>query len=91
MTYKELEAKAKELKELKMMAEELNDQIAELEAAVKEEMTAENKDTLLLGTVKITWKAYTSKRFDSKAFKTTHEALYNQYSKEFTTRRFTVA
>lgn len=91
MTYKELEAKAKELKELKMMAEELADQIAELEGEVKAEMAAENKDTLLLGTVKITWKAYTSNRFDSKSFKATHEELYKQYCKEMVTKRFTVA
>ncbi len=91
MTYKELEAKAKELKELKLMAEELADQIAELENEVKAEMTAENKDTLLLGTVKITWKSYTSSRFDSKAFKSTHSELYTQYCKEIVSKRFTVA
>ncbi len=91
MTYKELEAKAKELKELKIMAEELADQIAELESEVKAEMTAENKDTLLVGTVKITWKTYTSTRFDGKAFKQTHEELYKQYSKTYETKRFSVA
>lgn len=91
MTYKELEAKAKELKELKLMAEELADQIAALESEVKAEMTAENKDTLLLGTVKITWKSYTSTRFDGKAFKQTHEELYKQYSKTYETKRFSVA
>lgn len=91
MTYKELEAKAKELKELKIMAEELADQITELESEMKAEMTAGNKDTLLLGTVKITWKPYTSTRFDGKAFRQTHEELYKQYCKETVTKRFTVA
>lgn len=91
MTYKELEAKAKELKELKLMAEELADQITALESEVKDAMTAENKDTLLLGAVKITWKAYTSTRFDGKAFKLTHEDLYKQYCKTYETKRFTVA
>ena len=51
MTYKELEAKAKELKELKMMAEELADQITALESEVKAEMTEQKTDTLMLGYV----------------------------------------
>ena len=84
MTYKEIEAKLKELKEL-------NDQITELEDAIKAEMTAQNTDTLRAGAFKATWKPYTSSRFDSSAFKKTHEELYKQYSKETVTKRFLVA
>ena len=91
MTYKEIEAKLKELKELKIMQEELNDQITELEDAIKAEMTAQNTDTLRAGAFKATWKPYTSSRFDSSAFKKTHEELYKQYSKETVTKRFLVA
>ena len=91
MTYKEIEAKLKELKELKIMQEELNDQIEELEDAIKAEMTAQNTDTLRAGAFKATWKPYTSSRFDSSAFKKTHEELYKQYSKETVTKRFLVA
>ena len=91
MTYKEIEAKLKELKELKIMQEELNDQIEELEDAIKAEMTAQNTDTLRAGAFKATWKPYTSSRFDSGAFRKTHEELYKQYSKETVTKRFLVA
>jgi len=91
MTYKELVAKAKELKELKIMAQELADQIAALEGEVKAEMTEQNTDTLMLETVKITWKPYTSSRFDGKAFKLTHEDLYKQYTRTYESKRFTVA
>ena len=87
----ELLAKVTELKELKVMAEELADQIAELEAAVKEEMAAQNTDKLLIGSFKVTWTRYTSSRFDSKTFKADHADLYQQYVKEVPAQRFAVA
>lgn len=91
MTNKEITAKVQELKELKVLAEELKNQITALEDEVKAEMTAQNTDTLLAGAFKVTWKTYTSSRFDSSAFKKTHEELYKQYTKEYTAKRFLVA
>ena len=91
MTRKELNAKANELKELKVMAEELAVQIEALEDEIKADMVATDSDTLLLDSVKITWKPYTISRFDSKAFKLTHGELYNQYCKTVETKRFLVA
>lgn len=91
MTYKEIEAKLKELKELKVLAEELKDQIETLEDQVKAEMTEQKTDTLKAGAFKATWKPYTSNRFDSGAFKKTHAELYKQYCKATVTKRFTVA
>lgn len=91
MTNKEIEAKLKELKEMKVLKDELEDQIKELEDAIKAEMTAQDTDTLRAGAFKATWKPYTSSRFDGSAFKKTHEELYKQYCKEITTKRFLVA
>jgi len=91
MTQKELSAKVAELKELKVFAEDIGNQIAALEDEVKAEMSAMETDELLIGAVKVTWKAYTSSRFDSKAFKTAHSDLYGQYCKTAETRRFLVA
>ena len=91
MTQKEIEAKVKELKEMKVLAEELKDQIAALEEEVKSEMTSQGTDTLLVGPFKVTWKEYTSSRFDSAGFKKTHEDLYKQYTKTYQAKRFLVA
>ena len=91
MTNKEIEAKLKELKEMKVLMEELKDQITGLEDEIKAEMTAQDTDTLRAGAFKATWKPYTSSRFDSTAFKATHAELYKQYSKAVTTKRFLVA
>ena len=91
MTAKEIEAKLKELKEMKVLMEELKDQITGLEDEIKAEMTAQDTDTLRAGAFKATWKPYTSSRFDSSAFKKTHAELYKQYSREIVTKRFLVA
>lgn len=87
----ELTSKVKELKELKMMAEELAAEITAIEDSIKAEMTARETDELITGEYKIRWKKVTSNRFDTTAFKKTHADLYEQYTKTTETRRFTVA
>ena len=89
MSIKEIEAKAKELQELKRMREELDAEIATLEDAIKASMG--DQEQIIAGGYKITWKAVTSSRFDSSAFKKAMPELAAQYTKTTTTRRFTVA
>ena len=87
----ELTSKVRELKELKMMAEELGAEITAIEDIIKAEMTARETDELITGEYKIRWKTVVSNRFDTTAFKKTHADLYEQYTKTTETRRFTVA
>ena len=89
MSIKEIEAKAKELQELKRMREELDAEIATLEDAIKASMG--DQEQVLAGAFRITWKSITSSRFDSTRFKKDHSDLAAQYTKTITTRRFTVA
>ena len=91
MSANEMESKIKELRELRRMADEIAAEIETLQDAIKSEMTARNTDTLTGTDWKITWKAVTSKRFDSAAFKKTHGELYEQYTKETTSKRFLIA
>ena len=91
MSANEMESKIKELRELRRMADEIAAEIETLQDAIKSEMTARNTDTLTGANWKVTWKAVTSKRFDSAAFKKTHGELYEQYSKETTSKRFLIA
>jgi len=91
MSANEMESKIKELRELRRMADEIAAEIETLQDAIKSEMTARNTDTLTGADWKVTWKAVTSKRFDSAAFKKTHSELYEQYSKETTSKRFLIA
>ena len=91
MSANEMESKIKELRELRRMADEIAAEIETLQDAIKSEMTARNTDTLTGADWKVTWKAVTSKCFDSAAFKKTHGELYDQYTKETTSKRFLIA
>lgn len=91
MTQRELLSKVSELRELRNMAAELNDQIAALEDLVKAEMDLQGVEKLYIGTCKVSYTKFMTKRFDSKTFKTQHEDLYNQYLKETPSSRFSVS
>ncbi len=81
----------KELRELKRMQDELTAEIEAVQDAIKAEMTARDTDTLTGNDWKVTWKAGTSSRLDSKALKTALPDVYGQFCKSSTTRRFSVA
>ena len=89
MSINEIKAKAEELKELKAMQEELAAEISAIEDEIKAAMG--DQEQIIAGAFKITWKAVTSSRFDSSAFKKAMPELAAQYTKTTTTRRFTVA
>ena len=88
MSDNSMEAKVKELMELKRMKEELDAEIAAAEDEIKARMGDE--ETLLAGAFKVSWKAFTSSRFDSVRFKKEHAELAAAYTKTTTTRRFSV-
>lgn len=89
MSIKEIEAKAKELQELKRMREELDAEITTLEDAIKASMG--DSEQITAGAFKITWKSITSSRFDSSAFKRANPDLAAQYTKTSTVKRFSIA
>jgi predicted phage-related endonuclease len=91
MSANELTSKVRELKELKIMADELAAEITAIEDTIKAEMTARNTEEMTVDVFKIRWTTVNSNRFDTTAFKATHKELYEQYTKQTTTRRFTVA
>lgn len=89
MSIKEIEAKAKELQELKRMREELEAEIDSLEDQIKASMG--DQEQIIAGGYKITWKAITSSRFDSSAFKKANPDLAAQFIKTSTVKRFSIA
>lgn len=90
MDKNELISKVRELKELKLMAEELDGEITAIEDELKAEMITQGKDEMTVDVFKLRYKIVVSSRFDSKAFKATHEELYKQYSKPTESKRFSV-
>ena len=88
MSNPNMEAKVKELMELKRMKEEIEAEIAAAEDEIKRIMG--DDDTLLAGAYKLTWTPYTTTRFDSARFKRDHAELAAAYTRTTTARRFTV-
>jgi len=88
MSATEIQSKARELKELKVMKEELEAAITAIEDALKAAMG--EKEEMLCGEYKLTYQTVTSSRFDSTAFKKEHAELAAAYTKSTTYRRFSV-
>ena len=91
MSIYEVDAKVKELRELRDMEAEVKSAIAVIEDSLKAEMLAKNTEVLAGTDYRVTWKTVVTNRFDSTAFKLTHADLFAQFSRSTTTRRFVIA
>ena len=87
----ELTKKVRELKELKLMADELAAQISSIEDEVKAEMIARNVEELILDVFKVKWTRYTSTKFDTTGFKAAYADIYDVFTRPVEARRFSVA
>ena len=90
MSASEMTKKVRELKELKAMIDELSAEAATIEDEIKAEMTARNVNEMAVDVFKIRYTTVNSTRFDSSAFKKAHGDLYAQFSKQTTSRRFSI-
>ena len=86
-----LDAKVKELRELRNFEVEIRADITAIEDEIKGEMLARHTDTLRGKDCVVTWKTIRTTRFDSAAFRLTHGELFEQYSKSTTSRRLVIA
>lgn len=86
----ELESKIKELKELEAMAHELATEIESLKDELKAVLVAENKEELVTGAYILRYTIVTTNRFDSTTFKKSYGDLYKQFTKQTTSRRFSI-
>ena len=83
-----MEAKVKELMELKRLREELDAEIQSAEDAIKAVMG--NEEQLTAGAYKVSWKTFTSSRLDTSALKKALPEIAAQFTKTTTARRFSV-
>lgn len=89
MNIKELEAKARELKELQRMAEEIAEEMDAIKAEIR--AAVEGRETTYAGAYKITLKDVTSSRLDSAAIKRELPEIAARYTKTTTAQRLTIA
>ena len=89
MSINELEAKARELRQLQALIEEAQAEAESIKDAIKAAMG--DSESVQAGEYKITWKAVTSSRIDTTALKKALPDVAERFTKETTTRRFCVA
>ena len=88
MSNPNMEAKVKELMELRRMKEEIEAEIAAAEDEIKAVMGSE--ETLLAGAFKVDWKTVITSRIDTAALKKMMPEIAERFMKQTTIRRFCV-
>ena len=91
MSNKDIQSKVNEIRELKRMADELENAIESLQDEIKAHMTDIGADELLGVDYKVTWKSVTSSHIDGKALTTDFPEMAQKYTKTTTGRRFCIA
>lgn len=87
----DLLGKIRSLKELEALISEAQAELDSIKDELKAEMTSRNTEELDVDVFKIRYKTVKSSRFDTTALKNAHKELYEQYTKQTESRRFTVA
>lgn len=90
MSTKEINAAVRKIKALQRKADILDDEIEKLKSEVKAEMMALGVSELTAGTYKVKYTSVVTERFDTKAFKTSHEDIYRMYAKPVESMRLTI-
>lgn len=91
MTQITLTHRIEELNELEAMIEELKNEAETIRDTIKGEMAERNVDEMIVGDYIVRYIDVLSSRFDTKRFKTEMgEGLYKEYTKEVSSKRFTI-
>ena len=89
MSINEMEAKARELRQLQALIEEAQAEAEAIKDAIKAAMG--DSDSIQAGEYKITWKAVTSSRIDTSALRKALPDVAERFTKETVTRRFVIS
>ena len=91
MTITEINNNARELKELKLLRDELNNEITAIEDKIKAQMLEANTDSIVTTQFRITWKEVRTSRIDTTAMKLAMPDVCSQFVKETVARRFIIS
>ena len=87
----ELLAKIELLNKYEAMIEELKTEAETVRNSIKAEMDAREVEELIAGQYIGRWTSVLSNRFDSTAFKKVMPEIYKAYTKQVSSRRFTIS
>ena len=91
MSKMELLAKIELLNKYEAMMEELKTEADRVRDSIKAEMEAREVEELIAGQYIVRWTPVLSNRFDSTSFKKVLPELYQAYTKQVSSRRFTIS
>ncbi len=91
MSINEMEKKIAALKEWEELLEEAKAQVEALKDEIKAEMLSRNTEEMTAGRYICRWTSVLSNRFDTTTFKKEHAEMYKQYTKQTSSRRFSIA
>jgi len=87
----DLESKIAKMQEYEALAEEAKAEAEALRDEIKAELTNRNAEELTTGKYIIRWTSVLSQRFDSTAFKRAMPDVYKAFTKQVSSRRFSIS
>ena len=78
------------LREWEKVMEEAKAEVDSLRDQIKEEMMAQGTEEMEVGNYIVRYTSVLSNRFDTTAFKREHNDLYQQFTKQTASRRFSI-
>ena len=91
MSVNELIQKIEDLKALEQLIKEAEEAVETIRDSIKAEMLEQGIEELTAGTHIVRWTTTLTNRFDTTAFKKKYDELYKAFTKQTTSRRFTIA
>ena len=91
MSTHEMESKIAKLQEWEALAEEAKAEAEALRDEIKAEMLTRDTEEMEAGRFIVRWTSVLSNRFDTTTFKKEHAEMYKQYTKQTSSRRFSIA
>ena len=90
MTRTEIINTIEALNEWENIIEEAKAEAEALKDIIKAEMLEQDIEELEAGAYIVRWTSVLTNRFDTTAFKKTHSDMYKEYTKQISSRRFTI-
>ena len=91
MSTAEITAKIEALREMENLIEEAKAEAESLRDEIKNEMLAQDTEEMMAGQYIVRWTSVLSQRFDTSAFKKVMPEVYKAYTKQVSSRRFTIS
>lgn len=87
----EITSKVEALKELEALIDEAKAEAEALRDEIKQEMLNRDTEELEAGQYIVRWTSVLSQRFDTTAFKKVMPDIYKAYTKQISSKRFSIA